>query len=145
MVGSQMCTPRLPRSILSSNVLDEIASVPVSLQTLKPIADRANPKVGIGALAFSPDNYFLATRNGQWPQACTRPLAVSLGAQAFRAKEKKLRLPRVLRPPWCWDGVPTEASGGAGLVWQSSSRSTTGLVLFGEEQGPGSRTAEGPF
>lgn len=145
-VGSQMCTPQLPRSIPSSNVLDEIASVPVSLQTLKPVADRANPKVGIGALAFSPDNYFLATRNGQWPQACTRPLAVSLGAQAFRAEKKPgIRLPRVLRPPWCWDSVPTEASGGAGLVWQSSSRSTAGLVLFGEEQGPDSRTAEGPF
>lgn len=51
------------------NVLDEIASAPVSLQTLKPIADRANPKIGIGALAFSPDNYFLATRNGQWLRA----------------------------------------------------------------------------
>ncbi|XP_044092914.1 WD repeat-containing protein WRAP73 isoform X1 [Neovison vison] len=47
----------------------EIASVPVSLQTLKPIADRANPKVGIGALAFSPDNYFLATRNDSVPNA----------------------------------------------------------------------------
>lgn len=68
-VGSQMCTPQLPRSIPSSNVLDEIASVPVSLQTLKPVADRANPKVGIGALAFSPDNYFLATRNDSVPNA----------------------------------------------------------------------------
>lgn len=48
------------------HVLDEIASVPVSLQTLKPVADRANPKIGVGALAFSPDNYFLATKNGQW-------------------------------------------------------------------------------
>ncbi|XP_045860971.1 WD repeat-containing protein WRAP73 isoform X2 [Meles meles] len=47
----------------------EIASAPVSLQTLKPIADRANPKVGIGALAFSPDNYFLATRNDSAPNA----------------------------------------------------------------------------
>lgn len=44
--------------------------MPVSLQTLKPAADRANPRIGIGALAFSPDNYFLATRNGQWPVPC---------------------------------------------------------------------------
>lgn len=55
-----------------SDVPDEIASVPVSLQTLKPLADRASPKIGVGLLAFSPDNYFLATRNGQcgnlsWP------------------------------------------------------------------------------
>lgn len=49
---------------------DEIASMPVSLQTLKPAADRANPRIGVGALAFSPDNYFLATRNGQWPIPC---------------------------------------------------------------------------
>ncbi|XP_074233715.1 WD repeat-containing protein WRAP73 isoform X3 [Camelus bactrianus] len=44
----------------------EIAEVPVSLQTLKPAADRANPRIGVGALAFSPDNYFLATRNGDF-------------------------------------------------------------------------------
>uniref|UniRef100_A0A9L0RTV6 WD repeat containing, antisense to TP73 n=1 Tax=Equus caballus TaxID=9796 RepID=A0A9L0RTV6_HORSE len=47
----------------------EIASVPVALQTLKPVADRANPKIGIGALAFSPDSYFLATRNDNVPNA----------------------------------------------------------------------------
>uniref|UniRef100_A0A8C9D3R0 WD repeat containing, antisense to TP73 n=1 Tax=Panthera leo TaxID=9689 RepID=A0A8C9D3R0_PANLE len=47
----------------------EIASVPVSLQTLKPVADRANPKIGIGALAFSPDSYFLATRSDSVPNA----------------------------------------------------------------------------
>ncbi|VTJ91880.1 Hypothetical predicted protein, partial [Marmota monax] len=43
----------------------EIASVPVSLQTLKPATDRANPRMGVGMLAFSADSYFLATRNGQ--------------------------------------------------------------------------------
>jgi len=48
---------------------EEIASAPVSLQTLKPVADRANPRIGVGALAFSPDNYFLATRSGQWLRA----------------------------------------------------------------------------
>ncbi|KAI2514698.1 WD repeat containing, antisense to TP73, partial [Homo sapiens] len=47
----------------SSESKYEIASVPVSLQTLKPVTDRANPKIGIGMLAFSPDSYFLATRN----------------------------------------------------------------------------------
>ena len=67
---------------LPFRVLDEIASVPVSLQTLKPVADRANPKIGIGALAFSPDSYFLATRSGQWPHSRAVPLLVSSGAQA---------------------------------------------------------------
>ncbi|XP_049631369.1 WD repeat-containing protein WRAP73 [Suncus etruscus] len=47
----------------------EIASVPISLQTLKPAADRANPKIGVGLLAFSADNYFLATRNDNMPHA----------------------------------------------------------------------------
>ncbi|XP_048206063.1 WD repeat-containing protein WRAP73 isoform X2 [Perognathus longimembris pacificus] len=47
----------------------EIASVPVALQTLKPVADRANPRMGIGMLAFSPDSYFLATRNDSIPHA----------------------------------------------------------------------------
>ncbi|XP_047277617.1 WD repeat-containing protein WRAP73 isoform X3 [Homo sapiens] len=40
-----------------------------SLQTLKPVTDRANPKIGIGMLAFSPDSYFLATRNDNIPNA----------------------------------------------------------------------------
>uniref|UniRef100_A0A2K6QAJ0 WD repeat containing, antisense to TP73 n=1 Tax=Rhinopithecus roxellana TaxID=61622 RepID=A0A2K6QAJ0_RHIRO len=53
----------------SSESKYEIASVPVSLQTLKPVTDRANPKIGIGMLAFSPDSYFLATRNDNTPNA----------------------------------------------------------------------------
>lgn len=55
--------------------------MPVSLQTLKPAADRANPKIGVGALAFSPDSYFLATRNGErCAHAVLCPLAVPCGA-----------------------------------------------------------------
>lgn len=55
--------------------------MPVSLQTLKPAADRANPRIGIGALAFSPDNCFLATRSGQWPvHVCVLSPHRSLGA-----------------------------------------------------------------
>lgn len=45
---------------------DDICQVPVSLQYVKPAADRANPKMGVGMLAFSPDNCFLATRNGEF-------------------------------------------------------------------------------
>ncbi|XP_050009251.1 WD repeat-containing protein WRAP73 isoform X3 [Alexandromys fortis] len=47
----------------------EIASGPVALQTLKPVADRANPRMGVGMLAFSSDSYFLATRNDNVPNA----------------------------------------------------------------------------
>lgn len=41
--------------------------MPVSLQTLKPATDRANPRMGVGMLAFSADSYFLATRNDNVP------------------------------------------------------------------------------
>ncbi|XP_015999879.2 WD repeat-containing protein WRAP73 isoform X2 [Rousettus aegyptiacus] len=47
----------------------EVASVPVPLQTVKPAADRANPRIGVGVLAFSPDSSFLATRNDNVPNA----------------------------------------------------------------------------
>lgn len=84
------CRPRLLAHREAQGALfscpDEIASMPVSLQTLKPAADRANPRIGVGALAFSPDNYFLATRNGQWPVPCVCcPLSASSGARASRA------------------------------------------------------------
>ncbi|XP_054577616.1 WD repeat-containing protein WRAP73 isoform X1 [Eptesicus fuscus] len=63
-LGRPACPP--PRAAESKY---EIATGPVSLQTLKPAADRANPKIGVGALAFSPDSYFLATRNDNVPNA----------------------------------------------------------------------------
>uniref|UniRef100_K7F8R3 WD repeat containing, antisense to TP73 n=1 Tax=Pelodiscus sinensis TaxID=13735 RepID=K7F8R3_PELSI len=47
----------------------DISQVPVSLQCVKPVADRANPRIGIGMLAFSPDNCFLATKNDNIPNA----------------------------------------------------------------------------
>ncbi|XP_012589976.1 PREDICTED: WD repeat-containing protein WRAP73 [Condylura cristata] len=80
----------------------EVASVPVSLQALKPVTDRANPKIGIGALAFSPDNYFLATRNDNVPNAVwiwdvrKLRLAVVLEQQApVRAFQWDPRRPRL--------------------------------------------------
>uniref|UniRef100_A0A8D1CQN1 WD repeat containing, antisense to TP73 n=1 Tax=Sus scrofa TaxID=9823 RepID=A0A8D1CQN1_PIG len=59
--------PAGPRATTESKY--EIATVPASLRTLKPTADRANPRMGIGALAFSLDNYFLATRSDSIPSA----------------------------------------------------------------------------
>ncbi|XP_074074760.1 WD repeat-containing protein WRAP73 isoform X3 [Macrotis lagotis] len=56
-------------SLFNTESKYEVASSPVSLQTLKPVADRPNPKIGIGILAFSPDNCFLATRNDNIPNA----------------------------------------------------------------------------
>ncbi|XP_065791971.1 WD repeat-containing protein WRAP73 isoform X3 [Muntiacus reevesi] len=88
--------------LTSSESKYEIASMPVSLQTLKPAADRANPRIGVGALAFSPDNYFLATRNDSVPNAVwiwdirkLRPLAVLEQLCAVRAFQWGPQQPRL--------------------------------------------------
>lgn len=66
--------------VLLFRVADDISQVPVSLQYIKPVADRANPKMGVGMLAFSPDNCFLATKNGEFVLACDRGQTCSLCA-----------------------------------------------------------------
>lgn len=38
--------------------------MPVQVSVVKPDPDRANPKIGISAVAFSADNRYLATKNG---------------------------------------------------------------------------------
>ncbi|NXH18767.1 WRP73 protein, partial [Bucco capensis] len=60
-------TRALASSLFSTQSKYEISQVPVSLQYVKPVADRANPKMGIGMMAFSPDNCFLATKNDSSP------------------------------------------------------------------------------
>ncbi|KAM6402805.1 WD repeat-containing protein WRAP73 [Rhynochetos jubatus] len=59
----------LASSLFSTQSKYDVSQVPVSLQYIKPAADRANPKMGIGMVAFSPDNCFLATRNDNIPNA----------------------------------------------------------------------------
>lgn len=105
----------------SSAVLDEVASVPISLQTLKPATDRANPRMGIGMLAFSPDSYFLATRNGECP-SCWDCAAHSLGPWArgtagcgwprevLQRSSPSPGLPWSSLPPFC----PTSSSSSGG-------------------------------
>ncbi|XP_031469286.1 WD repeat-containing protein WRAP73 isoform X4 [Phasianus colchicus] len=62
-------TRALASSVFSTQSKYDISQVPVSFQYIKPVADRANPKMGIGMLAFSPDNCFLATKNDNIPNA----------------------------------------------------------------------------
>ncbi|NWI71759.1 WRP73 protein, partial [Todus mexicanus] len=59
----------LASSLFSTQSKYDISEVPVSLHYVKPVADRANPKMGVGMLAFSPDNCFLATKNDNIPNA----------------------------------------------------------------------------
>lgn len=51
--------------ILQDEVVEDL---PVQIPVLKPDPDKANPKIGISLLAFSADNKYLATKNGesQW-------------------------------------------------------------------------------
>ncbi|XP_048374979.1 WD repeat-containing protein WRAP73 isoform X1 [Sphaerodactylus townsendi] len=56
-------------SLFSTKSKYEITPLPVSLHNVKPAADRANPRIGVGMLAFSSDNCFLATRNDNIPNA----------------------------------------------------------------------------
>ncbi|XP_052547949.1 WD repeat-containing protein WRAP73 isoform X3 [Tympanuchus pallidicinctus] len=62
-------TRALASSVFSTQSKYDISQVPVSFQYVKPVVDRANPKMGIGMLAFSPDNCFLATKNDNIPNA----------------------------------------------------------------------------
>lgn len=50
--------------------LDEICPPPVQIPVSKPDPDRANPKIGVSALAFSSDSRYLATKNGEHSQKC---------------------------------------------------------------------------
>nr|XP_056721356.1 WD repeat-containing protein WRAP73 isoform X1 [Euleptes europaea] len=56
-------------SLFSTKSKYEIAELPISLHHVKPAVDRANPRIGVGMLAFSSDNCFLATRNDNIPNA----------------------------------------------------------------------------
>ncbi|XP_061207625.1 WD repeat-containing protein WRAP73 isoform X2 [Neopsephotus bourkii] len=62
-------TRALASSLFSTQSKYAVSEVPLSLHHVKPAADRANPKMGIGMLAFSPDNCFLATKNDNIPNA----------------------------------------------------------------------------
>lgn len=69
--------------------------MPVPLQTVKPAADRANPRIGVGALAFSPDSSLLATRNGQCravrcPLSPSVPGTLEVGESRCRARPWRL-------------------------------------------------------
>ncbi|XP_072012415.1 WD repeat-containing protein WRAP73 isoform X2 [Engystomops pustulosus] len=56
-----------PSSLFTVHSKYELVDVPVTLRTVKPDTDRANPELGIGMLAFSPDNRYLATKNDNMP------------------------------------------------------------------------------
>lgn len=62
---------RLSNQMMNSCLLwlpppDEISPLPVQIPVVKPDPERANPKIGVSALAFSSDSRYLATKNGAY-------------------------------------------------------------------------------
>uniref|UniRef100_A0A3P9L0E9 WD repeat containing, antisense to TP73 n=1 Tax=Oryzias latipes TaxID=8090 RepID=A0A3P9L0E9_ORYLA len=51
-------------SLFSTQSKYDISPLPVQIPVVKPDPDRANPKVGVSALAFSSDSRYIATKNG---------------------------------------------------------------------------------
>ncbi|KAM8927069.1 WD repeat-containing protein WRAP73 isoform 2-T2 [Pelodytes ibericus] len=56
-----------PSSLFSVRSKYDIVQAPVNLRVIKPDSDRANPELGVGKLAFSPDNRYLASKNDNMP------------------------------------------------------------------------------
>lgn len=56
-------------SLFSPKSKYEIIQLPAQVPVIKPDLDRANPKIGISAMAFSADNRYLATKNDNMPQS----------------------------------------------------------------------------
>uniref|UniRef100_A0A672LC84 WD repeat-containing protein WRAP73-like n=1 Tax=Sinocyclocheilus grahami TaxID=75366 RepID=A0A672LC84_SINGR len=56
-------------SLFSTQSKYEITQLPAQVPVIKPDPDRANPKIGISALAISADNRYLATKNDNMPQS----------------------------------------------------------------------------
>lgn len=80
----------------------EVQSVPFQLPSVKPDPEKPNPKLGVGQVAFSNDNRFLATKNDNMPNALwvwdlpklclTAILLQSNSVRAFQWDPKQPRL-----------------------------------------------------
>uniref|UniRef100_A0AAR2IYE0 Anaphase-promoting complex subunit 4 WD40 domain-containing protein n=1 Tax=Pygocentrus nattereri TaxID=42514 RepID=A0AAR2IYE0_PYGNA len=147
-----------PATITSSKAVvihylisDEIASLPVQVTVVKPDLDRANPKIGISAVAFSADNRYLATKNDNMPQSLWVWDMQRLGLQAVLEQTAPVRCfvwdPRKPRLALCtgnakvylWSlagcvSVKVPAEGNfqvQSLFWHGNGDS---LVLLGKDQ-----------
>lgn len=129
----------------------EICSLPIQIPVVKPDPDRANPKIGVSTLAFSPDSRYLATKNDNmasvvwvWDMQKMSLEAVLEHTSAVRCFQWDPRRPRLAlctgntklylwSPAGCVSvQVPTE--GGfqvQSLNWHCSGDS---LILLGKEQ-----------
>ena len=51
--------------LILSYVVDEVVEGTVQVPTVQPEPNKANPKLGIGSMAFSADSRYLYSKNGQ--------------------------------------------------------------------------------
>ncbi|KAL6456712.1 hypothetical protein MHYP_G00352560 [Metynnis hypsauchen] len=141
----------LDSSLFNTQSKYEIASLPVQVTVVKPDLDRANPKIGISAVAFSADNRYLATKNDNMPQSLWVWDMQRLGLQAVLEQTAPVRCfvwdPRKPRLALCtgnakvylWSlagcvSVKVPAEGNfqvQSLFWHGSGDS---LVLLGKDQ-----------
>ncbi|XP_076845139.1 WD repeat-containing protein WRAP73 [Brachyhypopomus gauderio] len=129
----------------------EIPPLPVQVPVVKPDPDRANPKIGISAVAFSADNRYLATKNDCMPQCVWVWDMRTMGPAAVLEQTAPVRCfawePRRARLAFCtgntklylWSpagclSVEVAVEGGfqvQSLFWHCSGDS---LVLLGKDQ-----------
>uniref|UniRef100_A0A3B4D6Z7 Anaphase-promoting complex subunit 4 WD40 domain-containing protein n=1 Tax=Pygocentrus nattereri TaxID=42514 RepID=A0A3B4D6Z7_PYGNA len=141
----------LGSSLFNTQSKYEIASLPVQVTVVKPDLDRANPKIGISAVAFSADNRYLATKNDNMPQSLWVWDMQRLGLQAVLEQTAPVRCfvwdPRKPRLALCtgnakvylWSlagcvSVKVPAEGNfqvQSLFWHGNGDS---LVLLGKDQ-----------
>ncbi|KAM3872419.1 WD repeat-containing protein WRAP73 [Diretmus argenteus] len=129
----------------------EICPPPVQIPVVKPDPDRANPKIGVSALAFSSDSRYLATKNDSmasvvwvWDMQKMKLEAVLEQTSGVRCIQWDPRRPRLalctgnarlyLWSPAGCVSVQVPAEGGfqvQSLCWHCSGDS---LILLGKEQ-----------
>ncbi|KAM6977914.1 WD repeat-containing protein WRAP73 [Aplochiton taeniatus] len=138
-------------SLFNTQSKYEISPLPVQFPVVKPDPDRANPKVGVSSMAFSPDNRYLATRNDSmatvlwvWDMQRLCLLAVLEQTSAVRCFQWDPRRPRLAlctgnaklylwSPAGC---VSVQVPSEGGFQVQSVSWHPNGdsLILLGKEQ-----------
>ncbi|XP_024149263.1 WD repeat-containing protein WRAP73 [Oryzias melastigma] len=138
-------------SLFSTQSKYEISPLPVQIPVVKPDPDRANPKIGVSALAFSSDSRYVATKNDNmatavwvWDMQKVRLEAVLEQTSSVRCFQWDPRRPRLalctgnsklyLWSPGGCVSVQVPAEGGFQVHSLNWHRSGDSLTLIGKDQ-----------